>query len=127
VILIPADQLDSRWEWVRAGLDALIAKCNESWHPSDVYAAIHSGRAFLYQIADGFVVLQMQQTWGRTELFVWILYAPHDMKPRREEVFTELQQMARRMGARAIVMKSPRKGWERVGFKVKEITYEWPV
>jgi hypothetical protein len=112
------------WPTVRVGLDAVRVKCREAWHPSDVYAAIVSGKAFLYTMYDGFCVLQVNPTFGGPELFVWVMYGPNLLKDHEAEIEAELAKLARTVSARWIRHKSPLRGWERRGWTVKERVYE---
>lgn len=121
-----AGDLDKHWEQVRKGLDAIRERHHEPWHPSDVYKSIVEGHSFLFMLDDGFVILQRHVNFGVTELFVWILYAPHAFESEdsaaTQTLWTELETMARKIGARQIVMRSRRKGWARV-MQIREYIY----
>jgi hypothetical protein len=86
-------------------------------------------QAFLYTLGeeDGFCILQKQQDVRGPYLFVWVMWGK--LKHIEKPIMAAIRKIAVDIGARTIQMKSPRKGWERWGWQVKEVIYEadiWP-
>ena len=122
--LVHPDKLGPLWWWVRKGLDEVIARCNEDWTVGQVYQALTAGTAVLYIVGaeDGFMVVQRENDSRGPILFVWVLWG--DCADGQENHFHFVDELARSIGADRIRMRSPRKGWQRRGFKVKTMVYE---
>jgi hypothetical protein len=118
------DRLYDVWEWVREGLLTVKRRTNAVWVPEDVYAALKARNAVLFVQDEGFCVLQRTTEADGARLFIWALHAPKMMRENLDATMNELKTMARAIGAKAIRMQSPRKGWERCGWVAKEIIYE---
>lgn len=121
---IAVADLPQHWPWVRQGLEELIARFDCDWLPEDVYAAIKAGAAGLSIIGDkaGFIVLQQQQRVRGPCLFVWVIVG--DLAPYEQQLYAELEKVAREIKAPTIEMWSPRTGWGRRGFfKEHSIVY----
>lgn len=114
------------WTWVRPRLERVIEKTGEKgWIPEDIYHAVRSGAAAMATIGqdDGIIVMQKQSRFYGTVLFVWVLEGDN-LDEIQRECFDEARGIARAMGAKKIIQHSPRKGWERVGFKATHMIYE---
>lgn len=109
---------------MRDGLWEVKDKCNESWLPEDIYTAIKTGSAFLYAIEDkGFAVFQKHADVDGPVLFVWILSGR--LMAYKDQLYTEIDELARGINARRIRWHSPRKFWARNGYgKMKTTIYE---
>jgi hypothetical protein len=124
---VPPERIHEVWSWVRVGLEEVKRRANAVWLPEDIYLALKSKSAFLFIKDEGFCVLQRTTEADGPRLFIWALHAPKMMRENSEAVMEELKTMARAVGAKALRMQSPRKGWERCGWEVKEIVYEQKV
>ena len=115
------------WPVVREGLEAVLARRKHRWIPEDVFLALNTGQAFLYMIADrGFIIAKSFADDDGLALFIWVLYArPGTLKECRDEVLSDLENLARRIGAKRIRHYSSRKGWEAHDmFKLQQYIYE---
>lgn len=122
---IPADQLHAHWPWVRKGLEEVRKKCREEWLPEDVYLALKTGNAFLVTLDnDGFLVLQKHHGFRGPILFVWVVWGPHRLQQRQQEIEDGLDDIARGMGAAAIRHHSPFKAWARQGYTEMNRIYQ---
>jgi hypothetical protein len=119
--LIPGD-VRQHWDDILPGLLAVKAKVDVSWRPEDVYAMCLIGKAHLYLCKCGFVILQeeVDEHTLRRELLVWIAYG---VDHAQNEHTNELIEMARRVGASRLKVMSPRRGFEKAGWKIDAITY----
>lgn len=123
--LVEPARLGQFWPWVRAGLVAVEAKCaGVDWTPADVYTALTNGSAYLYVIGqeDGFAIVQRHMGKDGPVLFVWALYGA--LAAIEDDVLAAIDSVARSIGAAVVRMHSPRKGWQRHGFHVKQYVYE---
>jgi hypothetical protein len=113
---------------VKPLIEAVIAKTNEPWWPEDVYAAVKSGTAgmFVSDEPEGVLVVYPDtEAWtGDKLLHVWICHAVGGMQVLWPEADKILQGMAQKIGAKALSFHSPRPGWQKTGWKVKEYIYE---
>lgn len=124
---VAPQDLSDIWPWVREGVQDVILKCNERFLPEDVYHSLRLGHSFLYTIDDvGFVIVKRDtDVSGEGALFVWIMWAePETMRPREEQCFAELAELARKANCRVVRMHSPREGWERRGWNITHRIYE---
>lgn len=114
------------WPWVQEGLAAISKRLNTSWMPEDVYVELKSGAATLATIADGagFLVLKRLQDYDGQVLFVWIVHGPNKLRQHYEEVFSDVAELAKQSGCIRVQMRSPRRGWARVGWTERETIYE---
>jgi hypothetical protein len=116
------------WPWLRAGIEKIVQKTDADFLPEDVWTEVMSGNAVVrvHQDANGddtgFSVLQKLNSKTGPVLFVWCMAG--DLMGEKEAVLADIEGMARQIGAKRIHAKSPRKGWARLGFRVKEIVYE---
>lgn len=127
LILTPVQpaQHAALWPWVRDGLQWTCAKTDANWTPEDVRHALVTGNAALWTIGqdEGFAVLQRIHEQGRPVLFVWAIWGPGELEPKREQIWADLEQIAKQMGA-ATIQARGRKGWERAGFRLKDRIFE---
>lgn len=114
------------WPWVEEGLRDLCARLRPTWVPADVYAELKAGLASLVTIADdaGFMVVKRLQDYDGQVLFVWALWGPGELAPLQDAAQAELSALAKKAGCKRIQMRSPRKGWARVGWTERETVYE---
>jgi hypothetical protein len=116
------------WGWIREGLMRIQRKTSPDWIPEDVWTDLMAGtavcRVYRDDIGDdiGFVILQRMDYKHGSSLFVWCMAG--DLVGVKNNILTDLEAVARSVGAKTIMAKSPRKGYARIGFKVKEIVYE---
>lgn len=116
------------WGWIRAGLERIRRKTDPDWLPEDVWVDLMAGTAVCRVYRDsnnddvGFVILQRMDYKHGASLFVWCMAG--DLWSLKDDLLLDLEANARAIGAKTIMAKSPRKGYARVGFKVKEIVYE---
>ena len=112
---------------MRGLLDRVIAKTGEAWWPEDIYAAVTVGKAAMWVSDDPqgvMVAYAGKEDWsGDTVLHVWIV-ACERMEGLQDEAYKVLSDAAMRVGAKKLVMESPRGGWQREGWKVQRYIYE---
>jgi hypothetical protein len=134
-VLHPVDprRLHEVWAWVRDGLLRVIDKTHDDWIPDDVYAEIRGGASALYLIYSGderigFVVVQVwPQYHNGPRLFVRALWGePHSLAAVEDELMESLRVLARKHGASALRMNSPRR-WDAAGWTLKQYIYETTV
>ena len=120
------DKIDALWPWVKDGLEKLALKVPTDWDVAEVYLALKHQRAVLFTLGQdqGFCILQMLTDSSGPHLFVWALYGPNELAAIEHDLYAALRQKAIALGAKVIRMKSPRKGWQRRGWRVKEFIYE---
>ena len=120
------NKIDDIWPWVLEGLEKLRAKVPSDWHPADIYNALRQQKAFLFTIGEdfGFTVLQLLTDVSGVHLFVWVIYGPRELAEVEQQLYQALRDKAIALNARSIRMKSPRKGWQRRGWRIKEYVYE---
>lgn len=125
--MIRQPDLRKDWVWIKPCLEKVKAKTKEGWLVEDVYAAVSAGRAAMYVVDEPESVLVVYETtegWtGEKLLHVWIVYS-EDMIQYEQRAYTLLEQLRQKIGARSVVMESPRKGWAKHGWKVKRYIYE---
>ena len=118
-----------RQDWPRVSLllERCIAKTDEPWWPEDVYASVANGKSAMWVSDDPAGVLVAypdREEWTQDMvLHVWIV-ACDDMAALEHEAYTVLAEAARKIGAKKLVMDSPRTGWQRNGWAVRRYTYE---
>lgn len=127
---IPPNFVRNYWEQVKVGLEVIKEhpQC-ENWIPEDVYVAIINGTSTLHlgyldnQYCGFLVLTPMKESYtNKQTLHVWLAYSErHDI---HELALQEVEQMARNINASKITLDSPRRGWERRGFKEVQIRYE---
>lgn len=118
LVALSFDDVYERWEWMRAGILLAVEKTDCKFRPEDVYIRLGIDTAWAYAIEDfGFVVLTKEYDADGLVLFVWIMWAPaQTLGERKQEVYAELERLARECKAKRIRMQSPRRGWEREEF-----------
>ena len=114
------------WPWVEEGLREVIAKTTPTWLAADVYAELRSGAATLATLADeaGFLVLKRLADYDGPVLFVWVCWGRNALREHDDAVHVALFDLARQAGCLRVQMRSPRKGWGRVGWRERETVYE---
>ena len=114
------------WPWVEDGLREVIAKTAPTWLAADVYAELRSGAATLATLADeaGFMVLKRLADYDGPVLFVWVCWGRNAVAQYEDAVVAALFDLARQAGCLRVQMRSPRKGWGRVGWRERETVYE---
>ncbi|SOY56033.1 hypothetical protein [Cupriavidus taiwanensis] len=126
-------KLSDHWGKVREGLESLLASVECNWLPEDVYHALKTGKSTLHLCSDagrflGFVVLTPDTTYDGRVLHIWAAYSTTG-RPMTEAFFPFIRQCAEAIDAKRISFASPRAGWGRVakrlGFRAKDVTYEF--
>lgn len=125
--MIRPANLREDWIWVRGLIERVIVRLNEQYLPEDVYAAVKGGAAAMWVADDPqgvLVAYQDKAAWsGEPVLHVWICVCD-DSEPLQDEAYKVLEDAARRIGAKRIVMESPRPGWQKRGWTVARYKYE---
>jgi hypothetical protein len=119
------------WAWIKQGLEDVITKTDADWSVEDVYLMLKHKSATLFTLGqeDGFVILQKLQDSRGPYLFVWVMWGRNSLMGDKVGILAKLRELAVSLGCKSIQMKSPRTGWVRLGFRVKEVVYEadiWP-
>ena len=115
-------EVRAEWGWLRNGLLTVIERTRERWLPEDVWQSIMGQHAFAWRItkdADdiGFMVLRRDMDVDGPALFVWALWVePDGLRDCYRELMAQIDDVARRIGAKRIRMESPREGWTWVKF-----------
>lgn len=130
---VPKTALRESWEFVRDGLERIIAKTSDDWIPEDVYSEIRAGSSALFLIYSaedrvGFIVMQAWPSYHNgARLFVRALWVePGALREHQQQIEDWLRDGARKFGATAIRMNSPRR-WDAAGWTLKQYIYELPV
>ncbi len=110
---MPAENVRDEWAAILYGIQEVRDRGHEKWWPEDIYVALRSGSAFLYLIpkGPGFVIFQRHMDADGPVLFVWIIWG--ELAAIEDELYTEIEQLAKAMQAKRVRMHSPRKGWQR--------------
>jgi hypothetical protein len=111
----PAD-LNPSWEIVRDGLFKVCKRASDGWIPEDVYYACRQGTSTLHLVWKddeyvGFVVLTPMHGYDCKKLMIWIGYNAGE-KDAVEVAMEDIEELARKSGARKVLFGSPR-NWER--------------
>lgn len=114
------------WPWVREGLWEVIERTRAKWLPEDVYTELRGGVAALFTIKDdaGFMVAKRLQDYDGQVFFVWALWGVNALADESDELHAAFAKVARDAGCVRMQMRSPRKGWARVGWRERETVYE---
>lgn len=116
------------FEEVKPGLEALIRKYGDQyWTTDQVYEQCVTGEAHLFmdrlEHPGWFLVVRVISDLCTREpiLFLWLAYAPHALST---DLWPEIEELARLIGAKKIRMESSRHGFVRMGWKVRNIIFE---
>ena len=135
VNLTPIDpkKISATWSFIRRGCEKVLEKTNDRWMPEDVYMELRSGTAFLYMLEQdgdelGFLVVRRVMDPDGPVLFVWIMYTEPGLMREDDNwkmVMSEVDALARSIGAKRICHYSSRSGFEKHGaFTLKMHIYE---
>lgn len=120
---VPPSDLASHWPAVREYVKRAVDRFGERITVEELYYALRQNMAALYMNHRGMLVAQkVIELDGTITLFV--LIAAGEMAEDEAEWMQMLEKLAGTIGAVRIRMASPRKGWERVGWKVAHTVYE---
>jgi hypothetical protein len=112
------------WSFVKPKLEEIKARCRTDWEPQDIYDDCLTGTAFLYGVDEdrSFVVTvpRINPFTGKAELFIWAAWGDGVTQGKHMD---KLYEIANGIGADCLTMASPRRGYERTGWKVKEVVY----
>jgi hypothetical protein len=120
--LVPVDsdaQLREVWPDVRAGLDRVTSRMQQTWIAEDVYHALKTKQSILLVGIEegkfaGFVVLTMNKGFDGLEGHIWVAYNIS----KSEYINTSwpiIQGFCKAAGCKRVTMSSSRKGWGRRG------------
>ena len=125
--------LHESWSYVRDGLTRILDKTRDDWIPEDVYSEIRAGASALFLIyrgdeGIGFIVMQAWPAYhDGPRLFVRALWVrPGSLREHQDEIQGWLADCARKIGAKAVRMASPRR-WDAAGWTLKQHIFELPV
>lgn len=125
--MIRPAELRKDWPWVRPLLDEVRRKRGSEWWPEDVYAAVTNGKAamFVSDEPEGVICCYPdKEAWTQEmTLFIWLVYCVNGMERLQDEANALLNQMAKNIGAKKIVMDG-RLGWQKRGWAIKSCIYE---
>jgi len=112
---IHPDELKKYWVWVKQGLLKVIEAGSDGWIPEDVYTSIKLNQATLHIASEGehftgFVVLTVTEGYEGKKLFIWAAY--HTAGNAVKKYLPELEQMAKKIGAKKIEFQSMR-NWDK--------------
>lgn len=132
---VKPDELHEIWETIRPGL-LEVNKHATGWIIEDVYMAIKTTHSVLHlgYIAGeyaGFIVTSNEKVPRGTIINIWCLYHVNNDFSLFEENIEQVRSWAKNIGAYAIRMQSPRRGWEKqapkLGFRPIHTVYELDV
>lgn len=110
------------WDRIKPYIQDLRDRYGMDWRPEDVYARCMAGTSFCWVCKDGFLIVSPRENVFtlRKELFVWICvgWSGEDLI---DEYFDDIREVARDVGATAILFESPREGFRRIAQK-----RQWP-
>jgi hypothetical protein len=113
---------------VRPLVEAVRAKTSADWYAEDVYAAVASGRAAMCVLDDPqgvMVAYPDQDAWTKEPyVHVWVCHCVGGMEQFQAEAMAVLRDYAAKFNAKRLVMHSPRPGWQKAGWNIKEYVYE---
>lgn len=118
------------WEKIRPGLEIIKRKCHADWRVEDVYSRCVSGSWTLFTAAgvDGFFICWKADATFRPEKVLEIECAYHAGDVDAFAVFEPLiLELAKKNGCAAVQFRSPRKGYQRKGWKVVDMIYRQEV
>ena len=111
--MIASYPLKDIWPVVAPKIAAISYRYQEyvDWDLTSVYNALEDQRAVLFcnDEDDSFAVTKLNHRNGEKILFVWIGYMESGTKERN---YAFLKEIAQNVGATAIEMQSPRRGFE---------------
>jgi hypothetical protein len=126
--VIRAADLRKDWPWVKPLLEKIQAKTGADWYVEDVYAAVLSRRAAMAVLdePEGVMVAYPEtDTWTKEPyVHVWICYCVGGMEQFQADAMKVLSDYAATFKAKRLVMHSPRPGWQKAGWRIKEYVYE---
>lgn len=126
--MIRPAELRRDWVWVRPLIQAVRDKTAADWYVEDVYAAVSSGRAAMAVLdePEGVMVAYPDSDSWTKEPFVhvWICYCVGGMEQFQADAMKVLRDYAATFKAKRLVMHSPRPGWQKAGWRIKEYVYE---
>jgi hypothetical protein len=115
-------QLREVWPDVKAGLEVILKRTQQTWIAEDVYHALKTKQSILLIGIEegkfaGFVVLTMNKGFDGLEGHIWTAYNIS----KSEYINTSwpiIQGFCKAAGCRRVTMSSSRKGWGRRGEKL---------
>lgn len=126
------EQKDVRqcWEQIKHGLEVIADKCDAEWRVEDAYAKCRAGEWTLFVLPDGsgFIILYQYQDVYKLEkrLVVECAYHTGDVDPF--EIYEPFVfEQARKIEAKCVEFHSPRRGFERKGWEITDMTYRQEV
>lgn len=112
---------------MRPMLEEVKQKGEQTWLVEDVYAAVATGRAMMFvsDEPEGVIVVHgdKDQWSGEASIFVWAAHCVGGLDRIETETLALLDDLKAKAGASKIVMHG-RPGWQKRGWKVKQIIYE---
>lgn len=123
--LVQTADLRDLWPWIAKGLEQITTRYKVDWEPDDVKAAALTGNAVVHRIGQdqGFCVLQRQQAKGRPFLYVWALWGPNELQALEQQIYDDLNEIAKSIGA-VMIRQDGRDGWERRGWRKRLSSFE---
>lgn len=125
---IRQEDIREKWETVKPALEEIKRRFNAPWRPEDIYAECVYGEARLYsseEDPDKFAVVKINVDKYTKErsLFVWVAWGGKD-RHVQEKYMEDFAELAIANNASRIEMRSPRRGFARMGWKISSmVTY----
>ncbi len=112
------------WGRIRPALEEIQHSQRADWIPEDIYHWVMDGEATLYATDDGFAVVQRGQNDLTGEIYLYILISYSWSKEKNIGAYLPaFEDLARRVGASYIETRTTRRGLERCGFELDQVTY----
>lgn len=113
---IPRERLDEHWDQVKVALERVAKKGNPDWKSEHVYVLLFTGQAFLMIDDRGGALVWMRYTKEDGSGMLFVLAGSGFYEGNREDVYAELEKLAKLASCKTVRMISPRKGWQRDSF-----------
>lgn len=125
--LICAD-ISHQWERIKPQVEQIKASGQVSWEPQDVLDSCNFGESRLYigrDDPDSWLILKVMSDRysGERYLFIWLAWGKDGFDSARRHI-PDVEEIAREQGITLMKMESPRRGFERLGWKPIMIEYE---
>lgn len=122
-MIVTTADISDVWHIVKAGLDIVKQESGADWEPWQVYDKVRHGEWLLVMIgAKHFTIFSIEQNQYTDEKYIIIqaTYAPCSGAPDKIAFYDNL---AREIGCAYIETVSRRKGLERSGFQLQDMTF----
>ena len=112
------------WPQIRPGIEEIQQSQGADWIPEDIYHWVQSDKATLYVTDDGFTIVQRGQNEITKEIYLYILISYSWSQEKNIVAYLPaFEALARNIGAAYIETRTTRRGLEKLGFELDQVTY----